>query len=131
MKLQEILKRFREENNLSMQEFADRSGLSKGYISMLESGKHPQSQRPLTPSIMTYQKVAAAMGIPIDDLLRMVDGDEAIEIGGYIDPVLKKQHEEINDLFDRLPPAIRTAYLTILREAAQAQQAPDDPKGAG
>lgn len=65
-----------------MQEFAAKSGLSKGYISMLESGKHPQSKRSLTPSIRTYQKIALAMNIPVEDLLRMVDGDEPVSVGG-------------------------------------------------
>ena len=47
------------------------------------------------------------------------------------DPVLQKQHEEINDLFDRLPPELRTHYLALLKGLAQASPTPDDPKGSG
>lgn len=46
------------------------------------------------------------------------------------DPVLQKQHEEINELFDRLPPELRAHYLALLKGLAQASPAPDDPKGA-
>lgn len=81
MKLKEVIKKYREDNKLSMQEFASRSGLSKGYISMLESGKHPQNNRPLTPSIDTYQKIAKGMGISLDELLHLVDDDEIVSVG--------------------------------------------------
>lgn len=47
------------------------------------------------------------------------------------DPVLQKQHEEINELFDRLPPELRTHYLALLKGLAQASQAPGDPKESG
>jgi len=39
MRLGEIIKKYREENNLSMDDFVKFSGLSKGYISMLEKIK--------------------------------------------------------------------------------------------
>lgn len=44
MHLGEIIKKYREEHdNMSMDAFALRSGLSKGYISMLESNKNPRT----------------------------------------------------------------------------------------
>ncbi|HEQ7796970.1 TPA: helix-turn-helix transcriptional regulator, partial [Streptococcus pyogenes] len=39
MKLGEIIKNFREEKKLSMDRFAEKSGLTKGYISMLEKNE--------------------------------------------------------------------------------------------
>ena len=42
MELNELIKLFRETNDYTMQEFADRCGLSKGYISMLEKGVQPR-----------------------------------------------------------------------------------------
>ena len=47
------------------------------------------------------------------------------------DPVLQKQHEEINDIFDRLPPELRTHALALLRGLVSASQAPGDPGGSG
>ena len=81
MELREYIKQYRKENHLTMQELADRCGLSKGYISMLESGKHPNNGRPIVPSIETYGKLAAGMGMQIDALLRAIDGDSAVSVG--------------------------------------------------
>ena len=80
MKIGSVLKEYRTTHDLSMQEFADRSGLSKGYISMLEKGTHPQNGKEIIPSIETVQKIASVMGISVDTLLEMVDSDQRIDI---------------------------------------------------
>lgn len=80
MKIGSVIKEYRITHDLSMQEFADKCGLSKGYISMLEKGTHPQNNKEIIPSIDTVQKVATAMGISIDALLSMVDGDQNINL---------------------------------------------------
>lgn len=80
MKIGSVLKEYRATHDLSMQEFADRSGLSKGYISMLEKGTHPQNGKEIIPSIETVQKIASVMGISVDTLLEMVDSDQRIDI---------------------------------------------------
>ena len=41
MTLGELIKEYRSKNNLSMDAFADKSGISKAYISLLEKNKHP------------------------------------------------------------------------------------------
>ena len=81
MKLEDIIKNYREEEKLTMQEFADRAGLSKGYMSMLEKGQHPQSSRKLVPSLETYKKISTAMGITIDNLLAAIDSDALVQLG--------------------------------------------------
>ena len=43
------------------------------------------------------------------------------------DPALKAQHEEINDIFDRLPPELRTHALALLKGLVSASQAPGGP----
>ena len=80
MKLGEIIHNYRVENRMTMQDFAVKANLSKGYISMLEKNQHPQSQRKLTPSFETYQKVAVAMGITIDDLVLLLDENEPVKL---------------------------------------------------
>ena len=107
MKLKEVIKKYREDNKISMQEFASRSGLSKGYVSMLESGKHPQNNRPLTPSIATYQKIAKGMGISLDDLLHLVDGDEIVSVGkdfGRTEYEQSEARRRVLMAFDQLNP---------------------------
>lgn len=80
MNLGEIIKEYRLKNSLTMQDFAARSGLSKGYISMLEKGKHPQNNRSIVPSIETFGKAAVGMRISLNELLEMVDSDQLIDI---------------------------------------------------
>lgn len=81
MKLNEIIKRYRETNNLSMREFADRCGLSSGYVSMLEHGRHPQSKRQLVPSMETFTKLCSGMNISIPDLFSILDIQDWIDYG--------------------------------------------------
>ena len=80
MYLGEIIKRYRIVNKMTMQDFADASGLSKSYISIIEKNKNPQNERNLIPSIATFKKAAKAMNISPDDLIRMTDGNQLIRL---------------------------------------------------
>ncbi|HHK1389239.1 TPA: XRE family transcriptional regulator, partial [Streptococcus pyogenes] len=78
--LGEIIKNFREEKKLSMDRFAEKSGLTKGYISMLEKNEHPKSKKPIIPTEETLLKVAKGMGVDIDFVLSKLDSDQEIQI---------------------------------------------------
>lgn len=69
MNLSDIIKNYRTINNLTMQEFADECGLSKGYISMLENGRRPRNNKEVIPSLDTYMKLSEAMHISLANLL--------------------------------------------------------------
>lgn len=57
------LKKFRTRRKMTLQELADRTGLTKGYLSKLErSGK--------VPPYSTLSKIAGAMGVEITDVLK-------------------------------------------------------------
>lgn len=76
MKLGEYIKLYRQENKITMDEFAQRCGLSKAYISMLEKGRHPQNNKKIAPTIDTYKKIAAAIGCSLQDLFSALDSDD-------------------------------------------------------
>lgn len=106
MSIGKLIKNFRETNQLSMQEFADKTGLSKGYISMLEKGIHPQNGKPIVPSVETVSKIASAMGITIDELLERTNGSQKISLSKddqkkgqqpdyYLDPEVAQKAQEI------------------------------------
>lgn len=80
MKLGEVIKEYRTRNNLSMEEFGKRCGLSKGFISMLEKGQHPQSKRPLVPSLETLSKIATGMGTDLDTFVSVLDLDSIVSV---------------------------------------------------
>ena len=75
-----LIKEYREKYNLTMDEFAKKAGLSKGYISMLEKNQHPQNKRKIVPSLETFRKAAKAMGLSVDDLMKAVDGDQPVSL---------------------------------------------------
>ncbi len=72
MTLSELIKKYRQEHGMSMREFGRKCGFSNAYISILESGVNPRSGEVLKPTLATYQKIAAAMGISIDSLFSML-----------------------------------------------------------
>jgi len=48
MTLVEIIIKYRTEHNLSQRAFAERCGVSNGYISMLEMNRNPSTEAPIT-----------------------------------------------------------------------------------
>ncbi|HFI0420467.1 TPA: helix-turn-helix domain-containing protein [Streptococcus suis] len=80
MILGDILKEFRSQNKLSMDRFAELSGLTKGYISMLEKNQHPKTKKALLPTMETLEKVAKGMNIAVTDLIQKLDDNQAIAL---------------------------------------------------
>ena len=79
MTLGELISAFRKEHgNMSMDAFAAMAGLSKAYVSMIERNKTHRGEAPI-PSIKTYRKIATAMNLDVDDLIRKVDGKISIK----------------------------------------------------
>lgn len=85
MKLGEYVKNYRAQERMSVRSFAAISGLSAGYISMLENNRNPKTGEPITPSIDTYKAVAKATGINVGDLVASVSDD--IDISGSRDNI--------------------------------------------
>lgn len=74
MTLGELIKEYRVANNLSMDAFSERSGISKAYISLLEKNKHPKTGKPIAPSIQSIKQAADGMGVDFDVLFNKLDG---------------------------------------------------------
>ena len=73
MTLGDIISQYRREHAMSMDKFSKMSGISKAYISMLEKNRTQRGEEP-APSIEMYRNVADAIGVDVDELVRMVDG---------------------------------------------------------
>lgn len=80
MYIGELIKKYRLKHSISMQEFANASGLSKAYIGMLEKIYNPQNNKPISPSLPKMQSIAKAMGLTIDDLLPLLDDKQEVII---------------------------------------------------
>ena len=71
----EMIKKYRQEHGMSMDEFASRCGLSKAYISLIERGKNTSSDKPIVPSIDTVKAIADVLGVDLNVLLRSMGYD--------------------------------------------------------
>ena len=70
MELRTIIKKFREEHNLSQREFAARCrGITNGYISMIEADFNNHTGKPPRPSVEKLEAIARGMGISLADLM--------------------------------------------------------------
>lgn len=81
MKLSEVIKNYRKENNdMTIEELSRRCGLSKGYISMLENNFKQQGRKKyITPSIDAIKKLSFGMEIDFDYLLSCIDGEVSLK----------------------------------------------------
>ena len=79
MKLGEIIKKYRLENNLTTAELATKCNLRKGYISMLENNFKPSGRKKdITPSLEAIKKISVGTGIEFDTLLATIDGEVSL-----------------------------------------------------
>ena len=80
MTLGDIIKSYRENNNITLGEFANACSLSKGYISMLENNINPRNNKPISPTLPSIAKVASGMGVDLDTLLKMLDKKQSVQL---------------------------------------------------
>lgn len=72
MTLGDYIKDYRYNNDMSMDDFAKKCGLSKSYISMLERNRDGRGNA-IFPKIETIQKVSEAIGVDVETVLRSID----------------------------------------------------------
>lgn len=100
MTLGEIIKDYRIKNNLSMDAFSRKSGISKAYISLLEKNKHPKSGKPISPSVQCIKQAADAMNMDFDILSFQIDNNKSLQV----DIKNKTKTDKFNDAEWRYPP---------------------------
>jgi phage transcriptional repressor len=83
--LGKIIKEYRDDNKLSMDDFANKTGLSKPYIAMLEKNYNPKSKKEIIPTVDTIAKCAKAMDIEFNDLFNVLRLSNSIVTNFEID----------------------------------------------
>ncbi len=94
MKLGAWLKSYRQQHSLSMQALADLCGFSKAYINILEKGINPKTNKPISPTMLTFEKIARGTKTDVDSLLKILDGDQPITITPL--PKLQQNFEQMD-----------------------------------
>lgn len=80
MILGDLIKQYRKEHGYSMDTFAQKSGLSKAYISILERNVNPVNGKPVIPSLETIKAVSQAIGADFNDVIAMLDGNQKVSL---------------------------------------------------
>lgn len=78
MEIKDYVYNYRKEHALSMQAFGKKCGLSRAYISILEKGFNPATGKPFVPGLATLKRIADCTGADIENLIKMLDGDESV-----------------------------------------------------
>lgn len=116
MFLGEVIKKYREEHNLSLRAFANKCGLSYTYISMLEKNTDYRTGKPIAPTLDSVKYISKAMNIPIDDLLKMLDDKQEFKLNEDADIDITKNKIPILGTvkagYDWLAEENVTGYIT-------------------
>lgn len=88
MILGDLIKEFRKEHGYSMDAFAQKSGLSKAYISILERNVNPVNGKPVIPSLETIKAVAQTIGMDFNDVIVMLDGNQPVSLESTKKPTI-------------------------------------------
>lgn len=73
MRIGEWINTYRAENQLSMADFAKKTGVSKAYVGFLEKGT-------VNPTTKMLSKIANALGMTLQEFMASVDDDDIITI---------------------------------------------------
>lgn len=84
MTLGDIIKNYRTKHQLSMDAFAEKSGISKAYISLLDKNKHPKTRKPIAPSIQFIRQAADAMSMDFNILFAQLEGEVSLDTSSVI-----------------------------------------------
>lgn len=96
MTLGEMIKAYRTEHDMSQQAFADLTGLSKAYISILERNFNPVNKKPPVPSVDTIKTVSIALGRDFNSIIAELDPDTTVSVS--VQPADSLKTIDDNDL---------------------------------
>ena len=82
MKLSQVLKIYRENNDISQRELGRRCGLSNSLISLIEMGVNPQTGKAMSPDLETYRKLAYGMQMSLQQLFEQLGDDAMVNLSG-------------------------------------------------
>lgn len=100
MTLGDLIKAYRDKHNISMDEFSKRSGISKGYISMLEKNEHPKTKKEIMPTLPLIKKVANALNQDFNEIIKLIDGETTVLLENTID--VRNNPSKILDYYEQL-----------------------------
>ena len=116
MKLSAAVKAYRQKYNMTMDDMAAKCNISKGYISMVEAEKSPNSNEPLQPKPETIIKLAKGMDMRVPDLVKLLGKDEDLNF------ILTAEEKRVLTLFRALNDAGKNAATNQLHALVDAKE---------
>lgn len=95
--LGEIIKTYRNQEQLSLEEFGAKCGLTKGYLSMLENNRDSRG-REMSPRIETIARIAEAIGVEFDEFIEHLSPNQRVVVNGRKSMPLQELLESGADL---------------------------------
>ena len=122
MTISELIKEYRKTHNLSQRAFAQKCGVSNGYISMLENKKNPCTGKEISLTIEKLKALADGMSVSLSYLLDVLDDmpvdisgeDSAASNNGDIEDLDEKA---FMDLYRSVPEENRKELLALIETA--------------
>ena len=108
MTLGDIIKDYRKSHSISMDSFAEKSGISKAYISLLEKNKYPKTGKPIAPSIQCIRQAAEGMGMDFNVLFGMIDGNVSLTDEKPPSTLTPKDERDIAKDLDRIMEKLKS-----------------------
>ena len=130
MRLGQIIKKYRDKNKMSMEDFARKSGISKAYIGLLEKGKHPKTNKPIMPSIDIIRKASVGMAMDFDTLFNMLDEEVTLHDFDFniLIPSLRSDEQELLDGYNKLDSGDKGEIRGLIKGMLRSEKYSDDTK---
>ena len=123
IKLGAWLKEYRQRHNMTMKDMAEACGFSKSYVNMLEKGVNTSTNKPVSPTLQTFEKIARATGQDIDSLLKIIDDEQLVTVSplkiSEEETQLVKNYRRLNSLNRQQISNIISAFLVQQSVVAQ------------
>lgn len=117
MNLGDIIKKYRTEHEISQDIFAERSGLSKAYVSILERNYNPKSKKAPIPSLETIKAVSFAIGADFNDVIALLDGNLKVSLEKEPAEEISELESELIKMFRLIPADSQPLVLSMIKAA--------------
>ena len=100
----------------SQEALAEKSGLSRNYIGLLETGRRE-------PSLATVLQIQRALGVELEDLVAESAPLKAVEkMGAYRDDSPFREYERLTRRLSKCPPAEMDVIVKMLKQVMRMRR---------
>lgn len=117
MTLSEFIKNYRKEHNLSQRKFAQKCGVSNGYISMIENEKNPCTGKEISLTTEKLKALSDGMGVSFTFLINAMNNrsnDLSVNCNIEIDDPMEKA---LIELYHSVPDQHKEEILKIMEKS--------------